>query len=217
MYVCIYALCTSHHPLFNFHPNQNPGEAVGTIAKKIGELWSKLSPEEKEKYQSKAREEKVRVALETEALREAGLLIEDSAAGSGGAQGGFVLPVARVRKIVKLDPEVKGLSKEGIQLITKASELFVAALGTNSVQVATLQNRRKIVPDDILQVCETKPNFMFLQEDVRTLIDEQKEEHKSKEKAKEEAKSKANSEANSGVKPLTSFFAPSSVTSNTAE
>ena len=94
---------------------------MGTIAKRIGELWGKLSPEEKEKYQGKAREEKGRVALETEALREAGLLIEDSAAGSGGAQGGFVLPVARVRKIVKLDPEVKGLSKEGIQLITKAS------------------------------------------------------------------------------------------------
>ena len=154
------------------------------------------------------------MALETEALREAGLLIEDSATGSGGAQSGFVLPMARVRKIVKLDPEVKGLSKEGIQLITKASELFVAALGKSTVQVATLQNRRKILPDDILQVCETKPSFMFLQEDVRSLIDEQKEEHKIKEKAKEEAKSKANSEANSGVKPLTSFFAPGSVTSN---
>ena len=166
------------------------------------------------KYQSMAKEEKERVALETEALREAGLLIEDKAAGPGGAQGGFVLPVARVRKIVKLDPDVKGLSKEGIQLITKASELFVAALGTSSVQVATLQNRRKIVPDDILQVCETKPSFMFLQEDVRSLIDEQKEEHIIKEKAKEEAKSKANSEANSGVKPLTSFFAPGNVTSN---
>lgn len=167
------------------------------------------------KYQSMAKEEKERVALETEALREAGLLIEDKAAGPGGAQGGFVLPVARVRKIVKLDPDVKGLSKEGIQLITKASELFVAALGTSSVQVATLQNRRKIVPDDILQVCETKPSFMFLQEDIRSLIDEQKEEHKIKEKAKaEEAKSKANSEANSGVKPLTSFFAVGNVTSN---
>jgi DNA-directed RNA polymerase I subunit RPA43 len=157
------------------------------------------------------------VALETEALREAGLLIEDISTGPGGAQSGFVLPVARVRKIVKLDPEVKGLSKEGIQLITKASELFVAALGTSSVQVATLQNRRKIVPDDILQVCETKPNFMFLQEDIRNLIDEQKAEHKTNEKAKEEAKSKANSEASTGVKPLTSFFASSSVVRNATE
>ncbi len=34
---------------------------MGTIAKRIGELWGKLSPEEKEKYQSKAREEKGRV------------------------------------------------------------------------------------------------------------------------------------------------------------
>lgn len=198
---------------------QHPGEPVGTIAKRIGELWSKLSPEEKKAYQDRAIKEKEHVAREMEVLREAGLLLDSStASGSGGSHGGsgFVLPVARIRKIVKLDPEVKGLSKEGIHLITKASELFVALLGKQSVQVATLQNRRKIVPDDIVQVCETKPQFMFLQEDIKHLIEEQKKEHKKKERAAEEAKSKAASEANTGVKPLTSFFAPSAVASSSS-
>jgi len=188
----------------------NPGEPVGTIAKRIGELWSRLTPEEKAVYQKRSIEEKEQVARETEILREAGLLLDSTTApGPGTATSGFILPVNRIRKIVKLDPEVKGLSKEGIHLITKAGELFVAMLGKQTVQVATMQNRRKLIPDDVIQVCETKPQYMFLQEDIKHLVEEQKEEHKKKGKAAEEAKTKAASETNPGVKPLTSFFAPS--------
>jgi len=189
---------------------QNPGEPVGTIAKRIGELWSRLTPEEKAVYQKRSIEEKEQVARETVILREAGLLLDSTTApGPGTATSGFILPVNRIRKIVKLDPEVKGLSKEGIHLITKAGELFVAMLGKQTVQVATMQNRRKLIPDDVIQVCETKPQYMFLQEDIKHLVEEQKEEHKKKGKAAEEAKTKAASETNPGVKPLTSFFAPS--------
>jgi len=188
----------------------NPGEPVGTIAKRIGELWSRLTPEEKAVYQKRSIEEKEQVARETEILREAGLLLDSTTApGPGTATSGFILPVNRIRKIVKLDPEVKGLSKEGIHLITKAGELFVAMLGKQTVQVATMQNRRKLIPDDVIQVCETKPQYMFLQEDIKHLVEEQKEEHKKKGKAAEEAKTKAASDTNPGVKPLTSFFAPS--------
>mmetsp|Transcript_15990 Transcript_15990/g.32159 ORF Transcript_15990/g.32159 Transcript_15990/m.32159 type:complete len:379 (-) Transcript_15990:120-1256(-) len=188
----------------------NPGEPVGTIAKRIGELWSRLTPEEKAVYQKRSIEEKEQVARETVILREAGLLLDSTTApGPGTATSGFILPVNRIRKIVKLDPEVKGLSKEGIHLITKAGELFVAMLGKQTVQVATMQNRRKLIPDDVIQVCETKPQYMFLQEDIKHLVEEQKEEHKKKGKAAEEAKTKAASETNPGVKPLTSFFAPS--------
>ena len=183
----------------------------------IGDLWGKLTPEEKQPYQTQALEEKERVAYETETLREAGLLLQSSGPGSGKGPGtGFVLPVARIRKIVKLDPEVKGTSKEGIQLITKAGELFLASLGKNAVQVATLQNRRKLVPDDILQVCETKKDFMLLNEDIRVMVEDQKQQQRKKEKASEEAKAKAASEANAGVKTLTSFFAPRDVASSSA-
>jgi DNA-directed RNA polymerase I subunit RPA43 len=33
--------------------------------------------------------------------------------------------------------------------------------------VAQLQNRRKLLPDDIAQVCSTREQFLFLREDVK--------------------------------------------------
>lgn len=34
--------------------NDNPGISIGDIAKKLGEMWSKLSPKEKAPYEQKA-------------------------------------------------------------------------------------------------------------------------------------------------------------------
>lgn len=85
----------------------------------------------------------------------------------------LIFPLARLRKITKLDPDVKGVSKEGLLLITKCAEMVTAKLGQESVKVAQLQNRRKLLPEDVAQVCATREQFLFLREDVKDLLREQ--------------------------------------------
>ena len=96
-----------------FSSLQNPGEGVAVVARILGQKWSALSPEEKEKYQMRAAEERERVSKELEAYKAAGGIIEDSSSGGGPKDpNALIFPVARIKKIAKLDTEVKGMSKE---------------------------------------------------------------------------------------------------------
>lgn len=190
------------------------GEGVAAQARATGQLWSALSAEQREIYQKRAAEERDRVAKEMEALRAAGMLPQpssSSAADGGSATGGgvgsvdnstFFLPVARIRKISKLDPEVRGVSKEAMLLIAKSSELFLAKLGSDAVNVAQVQNRRKLLPEDVAEVCSTKEQFMFLREDVKDLMKEQVGERKKAESVKK----KEDRIGLGASKPLTAYF-----------
>ena len=54
------------------------------------------------------------------------------------------VPLARVKKIMKLDDEVKMISQEAPQFLAKAVELFVNEL-TNRAWTVTLQSKRTTV------------------------------------------------------------------------
>jgi hypothetical protein len=112
-----------------------------------------------------------------------------------------------------LDPEVRGIAKEALLLITKCAELATAKLGKESVQVAQLQNRRKLLPEDVAQVCGTREQFLFLRDDVKDLVREQKENNKTTTNEGGSSLSAAASTTNAkttaaaaGSKPLTSYF-----------
>ena len=112
-----------------------------------------------------------------------------------------------------LDPEVRGISKEALLLITKCAELATAKLGKESVHVAQLQNRRKLLPEDVAQVCGTREQFLFLRDDVKDLVKEQKENHRTATNESGSSSSRAvtttttNAKAAAaGSKPLTSYF-----------
>jgi hypothetical protein len=92
-----------------------------------------------------------------------------------------------MRKICKLDPDVKGISKESALLITKAAELFTSKLGRECVVMAQMQNWRKLMTDDIVTVYSTKEAFMFLRADLQDVKDEQEAEAKMNKKDKERA------------------------------
>ena len=94
----------------------------------------------------------------------------------------MIFPVARIRKICKLDPDVKGISKESALLITKATELFCTKLAKECVIMAQMQNRRKLLPEDVVEVCSVKEAFMFLRSDLVDLRKAQIEETNMKEK-----------------------------------
>jgi histone H3/H4 len=207
---------------------QYPGEVVATIARKLGQQWAQIGQNEKEMYQQRAAKEREQVAAQLEeynkALIKAGIqvedLIADDAKKKNGGIGGpkdpleLVLPVARIRKIAKLDPEVKNLSKEALHLVVKCTELFTAKLGQESTGMARMQNRRKLLPQDVAHVCQHREPFLFLKEDIQDLVaaqlqakEQQEDEHGDTTTTKALSKKDAIREAAaSGSKPLTSYF-----------
>ena len=180
---------------------------MGVVARAMGQLWSSLDEEEKAVYQQRSTEERARVAEELEKYKD---LPDHVLYGAGNhhnssnnnTASSLSLPLARMRKIVKLDPEVKGVSKEAMLLITKCTELATVKLGMESVKVAQLQNRRKLLPDDVAHVCATREQFLFLREDVRDL---QKEQAAAVKHGKTTTTT-AESSSNGGGKPLTDYF-----------
>lgn len=152
------------------------------------------------------------------AIKEAGLdpkdFDDDKDAKDGSKDAsGLVFPVARIRRIAKLDPEVKNLSKEAIHLVVKAAELFTAQLGQETAGVARIQNRRTLLPQDVAHVCRHVSSFQFLKDDIQDLVAQkvrQQEESNAengggagKNISKKDAQREA---AAAGSKPLTAYF-----------
>lgn len=186
------------------------GEGVAKLAKEMGHIWSSMEASEKEVFQTKAALEREQVARKFEQLKAAGI---DLATLAGAAvpndpnnPNALIFPVARMRKICKLDPEVRGLSKEALMLVTKCAELVTSKLGMETVRVAQIQNRRKILPDDVAQVCGSREQFLFLRDDVKDLVREQLTQKQNENETNPKGKSAAMALASSKTKKLTSFF-----------
>lgn len=177
------------------HLPQHQGEGVAAIGKAIGELWKALTPSDKEPYENQAAKEKMQYSRNKQRLIDAGKWQEkggeDGGTGEDGDPDALIFPLQRIRKICKLDPDVKGISKESAFLITKAAELFTSKLGKECVVMAQMQNRRKLMTDDVVTVCSTKEAFMFLRADLQDVKDEQDAEAKLTKKDKERAAKEA--------------------------
>jgi histone H3/H4 len=178
------------------------------MAKLIGQLWNSLSADEKKIYQDKATAEREQVAKEMQAWKDAGGVVEEPTPATNTSNpNSLIFPAARIRKICKLDPEVKNLSKEALLLVCKAAELALSQLGRESVKVAQIQNRRKLVPDDVATVCNTREQFLFLREDIQDLA--------RSTAAAQQQNAKGNSKPTKPIgkpqgRPITDFFAPKS-------
>mmetsp|Transcript_16855 Transcript_16855/g.32102 ORF Transcript_16855/g.32102 Transcript_16855/m.32102 type:complete len:339 (-) Transcript_16855:113-1129(-) len=187
------------------------GEGVAAIARATGQLWSVLPPNLRENYETQAAEERLRLSRDIQRLKDAGLWPEHSDAhntggGDGAEDDALIFPMARIRKICKLDPEVRGISKESALLITKATELFCVKLGKECVNMAQMQNRRKLLPEDVVEVCSMKERFLFLKDDLRDLAKEQLKEKKEAEREKDIGKGKKGIGMEGNVKTLDSYF-----------
>ena len=190
---------------------EHPGEGVAAQAKRIGARWKATPDSEKERFREIAAKEKeafvTAMAAYKEKYGEASL--NDLPGGEGGSGNDLIFPMARIRKIAKLDPEVKTLSKEALQLVVKSAELVLAKLGKESVKVARMQNRRTLLADDVAHVCTHRDVFSFLKEDIRDLtkqLAQQKKEKSSEDHAAVSKQDSARASAASGTKPLTSYF-----------
>ena len=73
---------------------------------------------------------------------------------------------------------MKNLSREAILLLAKASEMFTTKLGLETIRIAQVQNRRKLLPEDVADAVRVKDQFLFLKEDIRDIVRDQLEEKK---------------------------------------
>jgi len=190
---------------------EHKGQSIGIIARAIGQLWSKLNPEEKRKYQLQSTKEREQVSIQMQELKKLGLLpnphmSDENERSVSGIGEGMILPVARIRKICRLDPEVRGMSKEAVNLVTKAAEKFIHKLGKEAVMVAQMQNRRKLLPEDVAEVCTLRDPFFFLKDDIRDLVKKQVDDKKSQKLASNEAGVNGSLVSTAGIKPLTSYY-----------
>lgn len=178
------------------------------VARVLGQIWSSMSVEEKQTYQLTAAAERERVAADMKAWEEdaaASGIAFDSNGENKDNSAALIYPAGRIRKICKLDPEVRGLSKEALLLVTKAAEMFTSLIGKECVRVAQIQNRRKLLPDDVVQVCSSRDRLEFLREDIKDLIRLQQNESTSAGVASSRSKG-SSKEPPPNMKPITAFF-----------
>jgi histone H3/H4 len=215
--------------LFCFFPCcvlcQHPGESVAVVARELGKQWATMSATDKEKYQLLAAAEREQVTKDTEAWLAAGGVVPEpmpATTTTPTADSMLSLPLTKIRKICKLDPEVKGLSREALLLVTKMAELTTVKLAKECVKVAAIQNRRKLLPDDVAQVCGTRTQFLFLREDIQDLKLEQQKLARQKQQQQHAVGDPGDHEGNTnavlsknpskkelataGTKPLTAYF-----------
>jgi len=177
----------------------NPKATIGTIAKILGKQWKGLTPDQQTIYTHQAKLEKIQylqllklyqqqhpnISTNTNTKSNAKLNANTSTntnkntntntnASLDQQAGVLSFPLARIRKICKLDPDVKGISKEAAMLVTKAAELFTARLGIDTLQMAQMQKRRKLMTQDVVDVTQLKETFHFLKEDLADLSHAQK-------------------------------------------
>ncbi|CAP37832.1 Protein CBG20898 [Caenorhabditis briggsae] len=74
------------------------------------------------------------------------------------------LPLGRVKKIVRLNPDVEMLNAEALQMMTKSAELFIKELSNAANQNALTEKRKTIQPKDIDKAIKKMWEFAFLED-----------------------------------------------------
>ncbi|CAO4366326.1 unnamed protein product [Caenorhabditis nigoni] len=74
------------------------------------------------------------------------------------------LPLGRVKKIVRLNPDVEMLNAEALQMMTKSAELFIKELSNAANQNAFAEKRKTIQPKDIDKAIKNMWEFAFLED-----------------------------------------------------
>lgn len=142
-----------------------PSASAGDITKAISESWRGMSEEDKRKFVELAAADKDRYERERAQMPKGSI-----GAGSGGGSKSAtceahetVIPIGRVKKIAKLDNEVKSVSKEATAVIAKMTELFISRLATET-HVAS-SGKKIIKASDVAHCIHNRPAFAWLRAD----------------------------------------------------
>lgn len=188
---------------------ENPDiTSIGSIAKIVGQMWKDLTNEERKPYQDIANEQKKLWQKEMEEFK---LRHPDYSISTGSSKSQIgaelILPIGRIKKLCRLDPEVKSLSKDAVILAAKCAELFTEALANETEGMARIQKRKTLICQDIVDVCSLKERFFFLKDDMSDLLHMQKLGEKDvQNKKQKQLEATEKHESKKGT--LDSFFKP---------
>lgn len=73
------------------------------------------------------------------------------------------LPLARIKTLVKADPDVSIASQESVFLISKATELFIEYLTKDVYRITQSSKRKTIQRKDLDVIIETNEELAFLE------------------------------------------------------
>jgi len=81
------------------------------------------------------------------------------------SSGDLVLPLARVKKVAKMDPDVKNIAKDATLALTKATELFISFLAIRCAQTASLRGAKSMREGDFIHMVHSHKALAFLRDD----------------------------------------------------
>lgn len=142
---------------------------VADVGKECGRLWGEMADEEKKKYHDmtlplkEQYEKDLFVYEEKMKVFEANRFDEDGQLRP--ARITSCLPLARIKKIMKLDPELKSASKEAAMLVSWCTELFLSQLSSDALAVSSKARRRGVKYEDISAAIRKNEQMLFLAQD----------------------------------------------------
>ncbi|KAL0208344.1 hypothetical protein P9112_010931 [Eukaryota sp. TZLM1-RC] len=74
------------------------------------------------------------------------------------------IPLARVRRIAKADPDTNNISKPALAVLSHIAVLFTETLTKESYKFCEQSNRKTLQYGDVAQACHEIDQFDFLEE-----------------------------------------------------
>ncbi|KAK3288178.1 hypothetical protein CYMTET_4337 [Cymbomonas tetramitiformis] len=81
-----------------------------------------------------------------------------------GKQGELMLPLARVRRLIKTEEDVKMVSSEASFLITKSTELFLELLSQRAAAIMDSEDRTQLTYNDVATSVDENDPLEFLRD-----------------------------------------------------
>eukprot|EP01041_Mallomonas_annulata_P000850 gene850-1655_t len=142
---------------------ENPQLSFKEIAQALSESYKLLNDEEKAKFEAMAAEDKARYTREMIAQGPSRPIMMAKSTNSTELH----IPLARIKKTMKMDPEVNQIQKNALLAVAKATELFLQFIGTRSNQVANQRRTggKSIRTADLITSIHSVDILRFLRED----------------------------------------------------
>ncbi|GMH40781.1 hypothetical protein BSKO_08685 [Bryopsis sp. KO-2023] len=127
---------------------------VVAVSKILGQKWKDLSTEQRDAYNARAAEEKKKAKEQHDNNNENN--VQDRVEDAGPPPS---LPISTIKKIMTTDEEVKRVSAESIQIMSKATELLLAYLVERALEEAKKDKRKLIKLPDIESAVQLDPRL----------------------------------------------------------
>lgn len=127
-------------------------------------MWNALPESDKQKWQDYAKQTKAERG--TDRKKKPKVDVEDAEAGDEESEQS-VFPVARLKKLLKVDDDISSLAKEAIAVVGKASELFLKQLAYDCAKTATKHGKKTISAEFFDETARSNSQYEFLRDTYR--------------------------------------------------